>query len=69
MTNFVYFYYNLQYYVIQDNVQLFPSNEYEYLHENKYSDVDGPSYRLSVEDSIRHKGRIYEICVDLCNEI
>nr|XP_045615829.1 uncharacterized protein LOC123768969 isoform X2 [Procambarus clarkii] len=55
----------LQIYVVQDNVEVYPDDQYEELQKRNYADVDGPAYRFCTEDSQRHKGYVRLRCADI----
>ncbi|XP_050730698.1 uncharacterized protein LOC127005656 [Eriocheir sinensis] len=55
----------LQFYIVHDNVDLYPEFEYEELQKRHYADLDGPGYRFCSEYSKRHPGYVRLRCVDI----
>lgn len=55
----------LQIYVVQDNLEVYPDDEYEELQQRNYADLDGPSYRFCTEYSKRHIGYGRLRCADI----
>ncbi|XP_047475503.1 uncharacterized protein LOC125029576 [Penaeus chinensis] len=55
----------LQVYVVHDNVEVYPDDQYEELQRRNYADLDGPAYRFCVEYSKRHIGYVRLRCADI----
>lgn len=55
----------LQFFVVHDNIDLYPESSYEELQERQYTDLDGPGYRFCTEYSKRHPGYVRLRCVDI----
>lgn len=55
----------LQFFLVHDNIDLYPETQYEELQERQYTDLDGPGYRFCTEYSNRHPGYVRLRCVDI----
>lgn len=55
----------LQFFLVHDNIDLYPERQYEELQERQYTDLDGPGYRFCTEYSNRHPGYVRLRCVDI----